>query len=727
MSGEVATTDTVVIPVGRRSGTVGSCRSRSSEPVLVHPKTRHTPDKHVRAVRIPVSRSYQTHPLGYNRADHFGFLLLQQITNSPKVIVVSAAWSVRIARLQPTVDQGQTGPQGRIDGSLPQVFGRYLLVQRMSRGGMGEIFLAKHGLAGFEKLAVIKKVLPHLAADPSFISRFVDEAQVAIKLQHVNIAQVFEVGRVGDEYFLALEYVEGRDLRRTLAHLTSRRQRLPVDLALFIGRELANGLAYAHRRTTSDGASLNLVHCDVSPPNVLVSFEGETKVIDFGIAKSAMRGTATDPKMGFGKFGYMAPEQLIRGGIVDHRTDIYAAGVVLYELLTGKRLYEAGPDPDYRALAKKVSKGEHDMPSKHDKALAPYDDLVATALRPKAEDRYQSAAEMRDAIQQHLVSVNPTISTDQLGSFMRELFSEEMTGQKELHERIASVHIEDFQDQLTTQTGTTVSFAFANLPLQAPPDPAAPPLPRTRTPTRNPMPRGSRPPTAPTDLLHQQPPQPPPTPTAAIPTQEIGLADGTGAVPDMLELPADPHHPLHMAEAPRRRRTILIGAAAVVVVVGMVVFAMTRGGDSAKPKVATVVEPKHVTVESLPPELPKAGSADVKPEQPIDPKIQVDPPHPEAPQTPVKTDHPKHPKHGNDAKKTTTEPPPPKKTELTRDAVAAKLQAVKREYDAYKAKNGGRLDGEWGDLATFIQFHLNGENLDEAAHKIDSFRAKMRE
>ncbi len=320
--------------------------------------------------------------------------------------------------MHPSTDKGTTGPLGRIDPNLPQVFGRYLLVQRLSRGGMGEIFLAKHGLAGFEKLAVIKKVLPHLAADGQFISRFVDEAQVAIKLQHVNVAQVFEVGRVGDEYFLALEYVEGRDLRRTISLLQQRKTRLPVDLALFIGRELANGLAYAHRRTNADGASLNLVHCDISPPNVLVSFEGETKVIDFGIAKSALRATATDPKMGFGKFGYMAPEQLIRGGIVDHRTDIYAAGVVLFELLTGQRLYEAGPEPDYRALAKKVAKGEHKLPSEVDRALALYDDLVATA-RPAVDDRYQTAAEFRDAIQQALVNVNLTISTDQLGAYMR--------------------------------------------------------------------------------------------------------------------------------------------------------------------------------------------------------------------------------------------------------------------------------------------------------------------
>jgi len=338
---------------------------------------------------------------------------------------------------------------------------------------MGEIFLAKHGLAGFEKLAVIKKVLSNLAADEQFISRFVDEAQVAIKLQHVNVAQVFEVGRVGNEYFLALEYVEGRDLRRILSVLGHRRWRMPVDLALFIARELANGLAYAHRRTATDGSSLNLVHCDISPPNVLVSFEGETKVIDFGIAKSAMRATATDPRLGFGKFGYMAPEQLIRGGVVDYRTDIYAAGVVLFELLTATRLYEAGPQPDYRSLARKVARGEFPLPSHVDRQLAPYDELVATALRPRPEDRFQSAAELRDAIQQCLVAVNPTISTDQLGAYMRDLFADEMAAQRELHERIASAHLADFQEQFHTQTISTVSFALAQLPLQ-PPDATGP-------------------------------------------------------------------------------------------------------------------------------------------------------------------------------------------------------------------------------------------------------------
>ncbi|HUJ60044.1 MAG TPA: serine/threonine-protein kinase [Kofleriaceae bacterium] len=614
------------------------------------------------------------------------------------------------------------------------MFGRYLLVQRLSRGGMGEIFLAKHGLAGFEKLAVIKKVLPHLAADAQFISRFVDEAQVAIKLQHVNVAQVFEVGRVGDEYFLALEYVEGRDLRRTLGLLAQKKQRLPVDLALFIGRELANGLAYAHRRTGADGSSLNLVHCDISPPNVLVSFEGETKVIDFGIAKSAIRGTATDPKMGFGKFGYMAPEQLIRGGMVDHRTDIYAAGVVLFELLTGIRLYEAGPEPDYRGLAKKVAKGEHAMPSEVDKVLAPYDDLVATALRPKPEDRYQTAAEFRDAIQQCLVNVNPTISTDQLGAFMRELFADEMTAQRELHERVAKAHLADFQEQLTNQTGTTVSFALANLPLRAPEERDKPALPRPRTTPRKsteipvpPAPR-PRPPTTPTEILPQAPPQPPPIPTGAIPTQELSLlADGTGAVPpEELSLPISP------LRSKGRGRAIAIGSAVAIIVVGTIVFAMTRNGGRAKQPASTevasaaggpggpgAVPPPTTTTQPQPQPQIRVEPINDPPVDAAQPATAVPPPPPVAP-------HATTPPHRHVGSSHRTEHPSERHAELTRDQVAGKFRGVKREYDNYKSQNGGRLDQDWDDLATFMQFQLRNDNLDEAVRRIDAFRAKMR-
>ncbi|HEY4180611.1 MAG TPA: serine/threonine-protein kinase [Kofleriaceae bacterium] len=594
--------------------------------------------------------------------------------------------------------------------NLPQVFGRYLLVQRLSRGGMGEIFLAKHGLAGFEKLAVIKKVLPHLAADASFISRFVDEAQVAIKLQHVNVAQVFEVGRVGDEYFLALEYVEGRDLRRTLARLGHEKRRFPVDLALFIGRELANGLAYAHRRTALDGSSLNLVHCDISPPNVLVSFEGETKVIDFGIAKSAMRGTATDPKMGFGKFGYMAPEQLIRGGIVDHRTDIYAAGVVLYEVLTGQRLYEPGPEPDYRMLAKKVSRGEHPLPSQLDPVLAPYDQLVSIALRAKQDERYQTAAEFRDSIQQALVGVNPTISTDQLGSYMRDLFADEMTAQKDLHERIAKARVEDFEVELHDQTISTVSFAVngvTQLPGSAlPPVAAAQPVGPPVQPARH----GTLPPPLP-----GQGPSPAALPSVSPSTSfadQLDLADGTGT------------SVREAFEPPRKRTALWLLLIAFVVAAGVVtiilatrtkepVVVATGSGDTGSAKITfePIVDKKIEKVETQPVVVPIDAAVEITPDAEAPVAI------PTPPITHKRDKHKKEPKETAEAAK----------PGLTRAEVGQKFQATSRLYEAFKQKNGMSLDAEWNELTHFLQNKMTESNLDEAAHKIDVFRAKLKD
>jgi eukaryotic-like serine/threonine-protein kinase len=666
--------------------------------------------------------------------------------------------------LQPGIDTGpHSGPFGRQDPSLPQVFGRYLLVQRLSRGGMGEIFLAKHGLAGFEKLAVIKKVLPHLAADEQFISRFVDEAQVAIKLQHVNVAQVFEVGRVGNEYFLALEYIDGRDLRRILALLGHRQGRMPVDLALFVARELANGLAYAHRRTAADGSSLNLVHCDISPPNVLVSFEGETKVIDFGIAKSAMRATTTDPKLGFGKFGYMAPEQLIRGGVVDYRTDIYAAGVVLFELLTGTRLYEAGPQPDYRALARKVARGEFPLPSDVDRVLAPYDDLVATALRPRPEDRYQSAAELRDAIQQCLVAVNPTISTDQLGAYMRELFAGEMAAQRELHERIANAHLADFQEQFHTQTISTVSFALAQLPLQ-PPEATGPVVRHLAA-----QALGAPAPPASIGAVGAPSPMPPPPVVVGRNTGQsaaVGRATGPHAVAARTTAPAPVSKPPPSFDAmapstdsitidgdaativggmsytrmmmARRRRLMAIAAGTAFGVIAVFSVWLIAAGDArspappvADPPPAAVPAPRPqsgITVEPILPPAPSpspSGSGggggdeiEMNPDEPGDPKAAADPAAPgrRAPGRDV-AHRPPH----REARPGQVVPP-------TREQLGQKFQQVRREYDAYKAKFGSRLEKEWGDLAMFIQYASEDDTWRrDAARRLDEFRARMRE
>jgi serine/threonine-protein kinase len=355
---------------------------------------------------------------------------------------------------------------GPAEKALPQVFGRYLLLKRLSRGGMGEIFLAKLGeIQGFEKLVIIKKILPNLVADQEFIKRFIDEAQVAIKLNHANIAPVFEVGKVEGEYFLAIEYIEGRDLRRMVSRQREERTRLPPDLALYIAREVANGLAYAHRKTDETGKSLSLVHCDISPPNVMVSFEGEVKVIDFGIAKSAIRMAETNPNMGFGKFGYMAPEQLIRGGVVDRRTDVYAAGVVLYELLTGERLFTFPDGADYRQIARMVTAGKFKPPSSRDPRLDPdLDGMVMKALASNKDDRYQTAEEFRDAIQVKLSQMNPTISADALAHFLRGLFRDEITEEHALVQSMKAVDVAPFQEELDAATAKhTITFARASL------------------------------------------------------------------------------------------------------------------------------------------------------------------------------------------------------------------------------------------------------------------------
>ncbi|MBP9087023.1 MAG: serine/threonine protein kinase [Kofleriaceae bacterium] len=576
-----------------------------------------------------------------------------------------------------------------IESGLPQVFGRYLLVQRLSRGGMGEIFLAKHGLAGFEKLAVIKKVLPHLAQDAQFISRFVDEAQVAIKLQHVNIAQVFEVGRVGDEYFLALEYIEGRDLRRLFSTLAQRAMRMPTALALYVARELANGLAYAHRRTAVDGSSLNLVHCDISPPNIVVSFEGEIKVIDFGIAKSALRGTATDPKMGFGKFGYMAPEQLIRGGIVDHRTDIYAAGVVLFELLAGERLYRVGESPDYRALARMVSKGEHKVPSDIDPELAPFDDIVSICLAPQPEDRYQNAADMRDALASKLAVVNPTMSTDQLGTFLRELFSEDLALQREMNARIAATHLDDFQDAFSTQAVQTVSFASAVG--------AGGALARRRRTTQLP-PLGHA---TPSPLLARDATAMPPV----APVVTVAAAP----------LPRDHSEPAAETSPtfPRRTRfnTVVVVAIVATAIVGGV-YAMTRDSTERpvpQPAVIDAGPGPHVASSVVMTSLLDAAPA-VMPLDAAPPVAVVD----ASPRNPGL-----RPARVVDAK-----PKDPMPT-LSHEQVMARFQSAVREYTAFKTKYGMRLDSEWNDLAQLIQY-ISPANYYDAVRKIDAFRARMK-
>ncbi|MBI2897625.1 MAG: protein kinase [Deltaproteobacteria bacterium] len=220
--------------------------------------------------------------------------------------------------------------------SSPLLYGKYQLIELLARGGMAEVFKAKsHGVEGFEKVLVIKRILPHLSENAHFVEMFINEAKIAVTLNHANIVQVFDLGKADDTYFIAMEYVQGHNLADLARLCRNQGKPFPIELCVYVMSEVAKGLDYAHRRRDAHMKPLNIVHRDISPHNVLVSFEGEVKVTDFGIAKARTTIEDTDAGVVKGKYAYMSPEQA-RGERVDARSDIHAVGTVLYEILAGK-------------------------------------------------------------------------------------------------------------------------------------------------------------------------------------------------------------------------------------------------------------------------------------------------------------------------------------------------------------------------------------------------------
>ncbi len=300
---------------------------------------------------------------------------------------------------------------------------RYKVAEKVDAGGMAEIFRGyAFSLDGIQKQVAIKRVRPHLATNKKFIKMFIDEARLCMRLNHANITQVFDVGRAQGTYFLVMEFVDGANLRKIMQAAAERGYRIPVEISIHILLDVCKALSHAHEARDEEGTPLNIVHRDVSPPNVLVSKQGEVKITDFGLAKAVTQIEATDPGVVKGKFSYLSPEAA-EGKQVDSRSDIFSCGIMLHELLTGRRLFMGKTDLETVDLVKKC---EISPPS----ALNPdvdneLDEIVLRALARDRKRRYQAARDMGDALARYLFSHNLKVTSYDAAQMMRMLFSEE--------------------------------------------------------------------------------------------------------------------------------------------------------------------------------------------------------------------------------------------------------------------------------------------------------------
>lgn len=330
----------------------------------------------------------------------------------------------------PINNMSQGATKERLRPFKPQRFGRYTLLMPLSMGGMGEIFLARlEGAQGFEKLCVIKKILPHLAQDKDFVDRFVDEARILVKLSHGNIAQVLDMGLHEGAPYIALEFIDGKDLRRVVARAHERALTLPLSFILYVATRLLDALAYAHRKKGDEGKELNLVHRDVSPQNILISYEGEVKVIDFGLAKSTMSATHTHPSIVLGKFLYMSPEQA-RHQKADKRSDLYAVGLCLYELIAGKSPFDGIAPGELMATVANPKIA----PLTSIEPLCPpaLNDAVMKALSVDPAQRFQTAEELRGRLLTILLEIDQAAGPETATRFMTEAFANEYQSERKL-------------------------------------------------------------------------------------------------------------------------------------------------------------------------------------------------------------------------------------------------------------------------------------------------------
>ena len=305
-----------------------------------------------------------------------------------------------------------------------ETFGRYELMKKLAAGGMGQVYLARQkGPVGFQKLLVVKRLLPHLSEDDEFIQMFLDEARIAALLNHPNIAQIYDLGEVDGIYYIAMEYVHGEAIAEVHKRAMQRKGTMPVALKCRVISDAAAGLDAAHHARSPSGRKLGLIHRDVSPQNVLVGFNGSVKIIDFGVAKAAGKLSQTTAGQIKGKHAYMSPEQA-KGEPLDHRSDVFGLGTVFYELLTGTRLFKRESE---MATLKAVVGAKIPPPSEVvpsiPKAL---DAVVIKALARNRDERFATAGDMQLAIEDFLFKQQQPSTTAHLAGFMREIYAEEL-------------------------------------------------------------------------------------------------------------------------------------------------------------------------------------------------------------------------------------------------------------------------------------------------------------
>ena len=342
-------------------------------------------------------------------------------------------------------------------------FGKYLLLEKVASGGMAEVYLAKSGGAnGISKFVAIKRILPQYSDNKDFIEMFKEEAKIAVNLNHSNIVSIFDFGIEKQQFFLVMEFVEGQNLRQILNHLKKEAKDFSIDQIVYIAKEVAAGLDHAHRCLDGNtGRPLNITHRDMSPQNVMVSLEGEVKVVDFGIAKAETQLEQTSAGTIKGKFGYMSPEQA-EGHVVDPRTDIFSLGIVLWELLANDRLFTAQNEA---ATLRKVRECQIPSLRKINPNIPP--ELERICMKALAKDkslRYQTAAAFHKDLNRFLNTQFPDFSTQEFSKFMKSLYHKMYLDNRRKLAEYAKIQVEiDDKTSVTSTMTATLSAPGASL------------------------------------------------------------------------------------------------------------------------------------------------------------------------------------------------------------------------------------------------------------------------